>query len=273
VDLTGRTVVVTGASSGIGRAAAVQFARRGASVVLVGRDQARLDAAFSLVRAEAGKKEPVTYRADFTRLDDVHGLVDHLKQRYERIDVLANNAGGLARRHSVTADGFEATIQTNHLAGFLLSNLLREQLRNGRIINTSSGVHAMGALDPADLRGEHKTGLWRAYANSKQANVLFAGEAARRWPDILSTSYHPGFVRSRFGSILGINRIVLPLWFVKTPEEGADTMLWLASTPKAQLTNGGYYYQRKEQRAARPASDPERAAQLWDASLAAVGLT
>ena len=264
---------MTGASSGIGRAAATEFARRGASVVLVGRDQARLDSALSVVRAEAGNNEPVAYRADFTRLDDVHGLVDQLKQRYERIDVLANNAGGLARRHSVTPDGFEATIQTNHLAGFLLSNLLREQLRDGRIITTSSGAHAIGALDPADLRGEHKTGLWRAYGNSKQANVLFASEAARRWPDILSASYHPGFVRSRFGSIIGINRVVLPLWFVKTPDEGADTMLWLAGTPKAELTNGGYYYQRKELRPARQAADPAVAAKLWDASLEAVGLT
>ena len=273
MDLTGRTVVVTGASSGIGRAAAIELARSGASVVLVGRDQSRLDAALSLVQAEASKKEPVAFRADFTRLDDVHGLVDQLKQRYERIDVLANNAGGLAGRHSVTADGFETTIQTNHLAGFLLSNLLREQLRDGRIINTASGAHAIGALDPANLQGEHKIGMWRAYGNSKQANILFAAEAARRWPDILSTSYHPGFVRSRFGSVIGINRIVMPFWFVKTPVEGADTLVWLASTPKAQLTNGGYYYQRKEQRPARQAADPQVAAKLWDASLAAVDLS
>jgi NAD(P)-dependent dehydrogenase (short-subunit alcohol dehydrogenase family) len=270
--LTGRTVVVTGASSGIGRAAAEEFARRGASVVLVGRDQARLAAALSVVRAAASKKEPVAYRADFTRLEEVHGLVDHLHQRYERIDVLANNAGGLAKRHSVTDDGFEATIQANHLAGFLLSNLLREQLRNGRIINTSSGAHAIGTLDPANLRGELKTGLWRAYGNSKQANILFAAEAARRWPDIFSASYHPGFVKSRFGSVIGINRIIVPLWFVKTPVEGADTMVWLASTPTSQLANGGYYVERRERRPARQAADAEVAARLWDASLVAVGL-
>ncbi len=264
---------MTGASSGIGLAAATELATRGAAVVLVGRDQSRLDAAVARVREAGGGREPAAYRADFTRLEDVHGLVDHLNQRYERIDVLANNAGGLSRRHSVTEDGFEATIQTNHLAGFLLSNLLREQLRNGRIINTSSGAHAMGTLDPADLRAGHKTGLWRAYGSSKQANILFAAEAARRWPDILSASYHPGFVRSRFGSVIGLNRIVLPLWFVKTPAEGADTLVWLASTPKAQLVNGGYYVQRVETRPARQAADTDLAARLWEASLKAVGLS
>jgi daunorubicin C-13 ketoreductase len=269
-DLTGRTVVVTGASSGIGLAAATDMARRGAHVVLVGRDPGRLTAAVARVEA-AGGRTPPAYRADFARLDDVHVLVDQLRQRYERIDVLANNAGGVVAGHSRTADGFEPTIQTNHLAAFLLSNLLREQLRSGRIINTASAAHAMGTIDPSDLRGEHKAGLWKRYGAAKQANILFAAEAARRWPDIMSASYHPGFVRSRFGAGIGVHLMTKVTPFAKTPEQGADTLVWLAATPRPQLVSGGYYEKRKLIRPTVATQDAQLAARLWDASLTAVG--
>ncbi|WP_432985268.1 SDR family NAD(P)-dependent oxidoreductase [Dactylosporangium sp. CA-233914] len=271
-DLTGRTVVITGASSGIGLAAAVDMARRGADTVLVGRNQSRLEAATEAVKEAAGGRSVAAYRSDFARLDDVHVLVDHLRQRYQHIDVLANNAGGVVRGHHVTGDGFDATLQTNHLAAFLLSNLLREQLRGGRIINTASGAHAMGALDPGDLRGERKRGLWRQYGSAKQANILFTAEAARRWPDIMSASYHPGFVRSRFGSSIGVNVAAKVALFARSPERGADTLVWLAATPTSQLTSGGYYMDRKPTRPSRNSDDPALAARLWQESLSAVGL-
>ncbi|MGI5247071.1 SDR family NAD(P)-dependent oxidoreductase [Dactylosporangium sp. CA-139066] len=271
-DLTGRTVVITGASSGIGLAAAIDMTRRGANTVLVGRNPERLEAAATAVRAVASGRNVPAYRSDFARLDDVHVLVDHLRQRYERIDVLANNAGGVVRGHQVTADGFDATLQTNHLAAFLLSNLLREQLRGGRIINTASAAHAMGALDPSDLRGSKRHGLWRQYGSAKQANILFAAEAARRWPDIMSASYHPGFVRSRFGASIGINLMTRLAPFARTPERGADTLVWLAATPPVQLTSGGYYVDRHLSRPTRDTADPALAASLWNESLRAVGL-
>jgi NAD(P)-dependent dehydrogenase (short-subunit alcohol dehydrogenase family) len=271
-DFTGRTVVVTGSSSGIGRAAATTFAQRGARVVLVGRDADRLAAATSAVRDAGGGRAPVAYRADFEHFADIHGLVDHIIQRFERVDVLANNAGGLVRHRTVTADGFEATIQANHLAGFLLTNLLREQLRNGRVINTSSVTHALGSARPDRLDG-NALGLWRAYATSKRANVLFAAEAARRWPDILSASYSPGIVKSRFGSMFALPQL-MPLTFAaRTPEQGADTLLWLAATPTARLVNGGYYVRRTLRHAKWHADDAALAAALWDASLRAVGLS
>jgi NAD(P)-dependent dehydrogenase (short-subunit alcohol dehydrogenase family) len=271
-DLTGRTIVVTGASSGIGLAAATVLARRGANVVLVGRDAGRLSAAVDVVRDATGGRVPPAYRADFARLDEVHVLVDNLRQRYQRIDVLANNAGGVVRRNQITPDGFELTVQTNHLAGFLLANLLREQLRNGRIINTASDAHRPGMIDPDDFTGKRRSG-WRAYGDSKQANILFAAEAARRWPDIFSASFHPGFVRTRFGASVGLGPLMKILPFgIKTPAQGADTLVWLASTPVQQLTNGAYYYKRKLHAPARLASDPQLAARLWETSLAAVGL-
>jgi len=264
-------MVVTGASSGIGLAAATTLARRGATVALVGRDVPRLDAATEAVR-EAGGRTPYAYRADFARLEDVHVLADHLRQRYDRIDVLANNAGGVVRKRAgLTEDGFEGTIQTNHLAAFLLSNLLREQLRGGRIINTSSAAHSVGRLDPDDLRGAR--GLWGAYGAAKQANVLFTVEATKRWPDIFSAAYHPGFVKSRFGSTIGLTALTRWAPLGRTPQQGADTLVFLAGTPRTQLTPGAYYVDRKPRTAAPQATDPDKAAQLWDASLAAVGLS
>ncbi|GAA3448488.1 SDR family NAD(P)-dependent oxidoreductase [Dactylosporangium matsuzakiense] len=271
-DLTGRTVVVTGASSGIGLAAAIGMARRGANTVLVGRNPARLEAAVSAVSGAANGRPVPAYRSDFAKLEDVHVLVDHLRQRYQRIDVLANNAGGMIRGHHVTADGFEATLQTNHLAAFLLSSLLREQLRGGRIISTASGAHAMGVLDPADLRGARRRGAWRMYGSAKQANILFAAEAARRWPDIMSASYHPGFVRSRFGASVGVHVAAKLAPFARSPEKGAETLVWLAATPPSQLTSGGYYMDRRLIRPNRVTDDPALAGRLWEASLEAVGL-
>ena len=265
-------MVITGASSGIGLAAATTLARRGATVALVGRDVPRLDAATEAVR-EAGGKTPYAYRADFARLEDVHVLADHLRQRYDRIDVLANNAGGVVRRGTLTEDGFEGTIQTNHLAAFLLGNLLREQLRGGRIVNTSSAAHAIGRLDPDDLRGTRRAGVWGSYGASKQANVLFTVEATKRWPDIFSAAFHPGFVKSRFGSTIGLTLLTNWSPFGRTPQQGADTLVFLAATPRPQLTPGAYYLDRKPRTAAPHATDPDKAARLWDTSLDAVGLS
>ena len=267
------TVVVTGTSSGIGLAAAVDLAGRGARVVMVGRSPQRLSAAADRVRDASGSA-PDVFRADFARLDDVRSLADALASRYPHIDVLANNAGGVYRRYSSTVDGYESTVQANHLAPFLLTNLLREQLRGGRIVNTASDAHTMGRVNPDDLtgRGGPMYSLWRAYASSKAANVLFAAEASRRWPDILSTSYHPGVVRTRFGSGTAATVFYTLMPFLTTPEGGADTLLWLAAAPAEEITPGGYYYRRALRAASGHATDAALAARLWDASAAAVGL-
>jgi NAD(P)-dependent dehydrogenase (short-subunit alcohol dehydrogenase family) len=266
------TAVVTGASSGIGLAAAEELARLGARVVLVGRDPARLSAAVERVRAASGRS-PQSYRADFLRLDEVRALAQKLAAAYPTIDLLANNAGGIVRRYTSTVDGYEATIQANHLAPFLLTNLLRDNLRGGRVVSTSSDAHRTGGIDPDDLvRKDHRYSLWLAYGASKQANILFAAEAARRWPDVLSTSYHPGVVRSRFGAgtIASVFYKVAP--FLTTPAQGADTLVWLATAPADEITPGGYYYKRALRTPAPPARDPALAARLWEASAKAVGV-
>ncbi len=267
--------MVTGANSGVGRAAAIEFGRLGARVALVGRDQERLTEAVAAVREVAGAgPEPVGYQADFAVLDEVRELATRLAEAYPTIDVLANNAGAVVPRRVTTVDGHELTIQANHLAPFLLAHLLRERLRGGRIVNTASEAHRSGRLHPGDLDSTRLPyRALRVYGSSKQANILFAAEAARRWPEILSFSYHPGVVRSRFGRDSAMYRFFYryaPM--LTTPEAGADTMLWLAATPAEQLVNGGYYDRRRLRRPAAPTGEPAFAAQLWEASTAAAGL-
>jgi NAD(P)-dependent dehydrogenase (short-subunit alcohol dehydrogenase family) len=265
------TVVVTGASSGIGAAAALEFARRGARVALVGRDPSRLAAALERVRAAAPSAAPPRgFLADFDVLADVRRLAGELAEAYPSIGVLCNNAGGIVPSRQSTVDGHERTIQSNHLAPFLLTNLLRERLTGGRVVNTSSDAHQGGTLDPAHLDSPGAYKPFTVYGSAKQANILFAAEAAKRWPDIVSTAYHPGVVRTRFGRdsfLISLFYKVTP--FLLTPAKGADTMLWLAGAAKEDVTDGGYYVKRQLRQPSGITADP---AALWEASVAAVGL-
>lgn len=264
-----RVVVVTGASSGIGLAAAGSLARGGDQVVLVGRDADRLQSAARRVRLASGATPPV-FRADFAVLDEVRALADALRRAYPRIHVLVNNAGALFPRRVTTVDGFELTMQTNHLAPFLLTSLLADRV--DRVVTTASRAHQQGRLDPERLDSPGRYVPLAVYGTSKQANILFAAEAARRWPDVLSVSYHPGVVRTRFGSenpIVGWYYRIAP--WLRSPERGADTLCWLATAPAVELVNGGYYVDRRLRRPARRAADPAVAARLWEASERAVG--
>ncbi|MEU4367792.1 SDR family NAD(P)-dependent oxidoreductase [Micromonospora chersina] len=270
-DLTERrTVVVTGASSGIGLAAAVDLAGRGDRVVLVGRDPARLRAAGERVRECCGE-QPELFRADFAVLDDVRGLAERLRAAYDRIDVLANNAGAIVLQPVTTVDGFELSMQANHLAPFLLSNLLRDRI--GRMVVTASGAHRSGALDPDDLNAAlRRYRPMRAYGTSKQANILFTAEAARRWPEVPAYSFHPGVVRTRFGNDSRLVALGMRLLPFRSPERGAETLVWLANQDPARLVDGGYYADRRLRRPLPKAADPALAARLWTASAKAVGI-
>jgi NAD(P)-dependent dehydrogenase (short-subunit alcohol dehydrogenase family) len=275
-DVTSRVAVVTGANSGIGLAAAEELARRGWRLALVGRDEARLTAAADQVRRAAGPSASVDeHRCDFGDLTQVRALGQALRAAYPRIDLLANNAGGAFPQRRETVDGFEHTIQINHLAHFLLSHELRESLAGGRIVNTASAAHMQGRLDPDDLSSRnHGYQMFREYGSAKQANILFAAEAARRWPEVVSTSYHPGVVVTRFGNespvVSAFYRLARPV--LRTPAKGAETLVWLGTVEPGQITPGGYYQDGRVRRPAPKASDPAIAARLWETSLTAVGL-
>jgi NAD(P)-dependent dehydrogenase (short-subunit alcohol dehydrogenase family) len=270
-NLSARVAVVTGASSGIGLAAAEELARRGWRLALVGRDAGKLATATERVSA-AARVTPTAYQCDFSVFDSVRALAARLRQEYPSIDVLANNAGGNVANRRSTVDGFEETIQTNHLAPFLLSHELRDHRRGGRIINTASAAHLQGRLDPADLNASGRPFRSLAiYGSAKQANILFTVEATKRWPDIVSVAYHPGVVRTQFGRESAMYRFFYRFMpGLRTPEHGARTLVWLATVDSPRP--GAYYVDEQERRPSPRATDPRTAEALWSASLAAVNL-
>ncbi|MDG6109592.1 SDR family NAD(P)-dependent oxidoreductase [Dactylosporangium aurantiacum] len=271
-----RTVVVTGGSAGIGLAAARRFAAAGDRVVLLGRHEGRLDAALASVRA-AGATDPLAVRADFADRAQVRAAAARVAAACDRVDVLVNNAGGLTRG--------AACLRVNHLAGFELAHLLLERLtaaaRPGapaRIVTTASLAEAWGVLDvDRPLRESlwHRS-RWLAYGSSKQANLLFTVEAARRWSPlgVLPTAFFPGLVRSRFASTSPLFMLgkLIPVLYA-APHRAADTLLWLADAPAAGLTPGGYYFLRQPFAATPRSTSLDRAGRLWRASLTATGVS
>lgn len=277
-----RVVVVTGASDGVGEAAALALARTGDRVVVVGRSSAKTGAVAAAVGAAAGS--PVLHHTvDFADLSQVRQLAAELTATHERIDVLVDNAGLIAGRRTVTGDGHELTLQVNHLGPYLFTRLLRDPLvaARGRVIVTASaaGSGSRAVLDLDDLENEKDYTPLRAYSRSKLANVVFTRELARRWaPDgVTAASFHPGLVRSRFGS--GSTPLVRVLLaspvrlLMRSPENGADTLVWLAtSTPEVDWRSGGYYADRSPAQSHPQADDPMVAEALWERSAELVGL-
>lgn len=270
-----RVVVITGASDGIGAAAARALSRNGDRVVIVGRSREKTAA----IAAEVGADHFV---ADFARLDEVHALAAGLLDRYQRIDVLANNAGGIMGRRAETVDGHEMTFQVNHLAPFLLTNLLLERLvaSGATVINTSSAANRLfGKLDLDDLQATRKYSPNKAYGDAKLANILFTSELARRYGErgINTAAFHPGGVATNFsaGSTSPMRIIYQTVLrrALLTPEQGADTLVWLATTePGAAWTSGEYYDKRAIVGANKQAYDLELARGLWDRSAVLVHL-
>jgi NAD(P)-dependent dehydrogenase (short-subunit alcohol dehydrogenase family) len=266
------TVVLTGATRGIGRAAAIELAGRGAEVGVVGRDAARVRATAEEARA-SGEGAPVhEHVADLERMDEVRRLAADLLDAYPRIDVLANNAGAMFTSRHVTPDGFERTFALNHLAPFLLTDLLLERLTasRARVVTTASDAHKGGVLDLDDLqseRGRFRPG--RAYGTTKLCNVLFTRELQRRNPAIAANCFHPGVIRSGFGKNDGaLVRLGLTLVgpFMRSPERGAGSLVWLALDPVAGELRGQYVEDGRPVRPSAQAQDDHLAAELWDRS-------
>lgn len=266
-----KTIVITGASSGIGAVAARELAGQGWKVAVVGRNPER-------TRAVADEVGGAPFVADYDRLDDVRALASALLSTYSRIDVLANNAGGLVGQRAKTVDGHERTFQHNHLAPFLLTGLLTARLRESgaRVIGTASVANRMGRVRLDDLDWDHRAylGGWRAYGTSKIETILFAKELARR-TGLTAYSFHPGSVKTAFGTDTALGRATMRLAAVSqiTPEAGAAPLIQLASNPAIDAPNGTYFDGlRPDGPTTAQGRDLQLASELWDASAALVGI-
>jgi NAD(P)-dependent dehydrogenase (short-subunit alcohol dehydrogenase family) len=271
-DLTGRTALVTGANAGIGLATARGLAARGATVLLHGRDRAKLDAAVEEVRAVAAVP-PRAVVADFARLADVARLADEVAAAAPRLDLLVNNAGLIRDRYVVTDDGIEQTFQVNHLAPFLLTLRLLAPLAaagDARVLTVASSAHANQRDLPLDeLARPARYRAFEVYARSKGCNILFTADLARRGAGagIAAYAVHPGVVATRFardgdtrGWLRGLVTLLRPL--MRSPERGADGLLWLAATD-APPPSGAYVADRRVREPASYARDAGTAAALW----------
>jgi retinol dehydrogenase-12 len=268
-------VLLTGATRGIGRAAAIELAREGAEVALVGREPERVKAVAQEARA-AGSGAPVhEHVADLMLMADVRGLAEEVRERYEHIDVLANNAGALFASRKVTSEGFEQTFALNHLAPFLLTNLLRDRLDGGRVVTTASDAHKTGRLDLDDLQSEKSYSAMRVYGTSKLCNILFTRELAKRAPELHANCFHPGVVRTGFGkNDNGIWKILTTLGspFFRSPQRGARSLVWLSQSADAAPLNGEYVQDEKVLQPTAQAQDATLAEGLWEHSARLAGL-
>jgi NAD(P)-dependent dehydrogenase (short-subunit alcohol dehydrogenase family) len=281
VLLAGRAVLVTGGSGGIGRATALGLATMGARVAITGRDRGRTEGAAREIRAAGGGQVDV-FIADLSAQSEVRRLADEVLQSLSRIDVLINNAGGYWHTRHVTADGLERTFAVNHLAPFLLTNLLLERLRQSapaRVVTVASQAQSMGRIDFDDLQGEHSYSGARAYNQSKLANLLFTYELARRLEggSVTANALHPGLVSTSFGADdpAPVQRLLVPFLrpFMKTPTRGAATSVHLASAPDLDQVTGRYFAGRKPRRSSSRSYDQAAAARLWRVSADLAGMT
>lgn len=280
-DVRGKSVVITGATNGIGLEASVQLARLGAAVTMVGRDPGRTDAAAAQARQRSGSATVTALLCDFSSQAAIRRLAAEITERHERLDVLVNNAGGVHKSRWLTEDGIEATFAVNHLGYFLLTHLLTDLLvRNApaRVVSVASVGHRGGTLNFGDLGYERGYSIMKAYQRSKLANVLFANELARRLAGtgVTSNSLHPGSVNTNIWS-------GAPLWakpiinlalrpFFISAEKGGERITQLVADPALEGVTGAYFEDGKQVPPAPLAQDADLARRLWQVSEDLVGL-
>src|SRR6266487_3149143 len=278
--MEGKLCVITGATSGIGLVTAERLAAKGARLVLVGRDPARGEAARVRIKARAPRAEVSVHYADLARLDALRTLAAGLNA-LSRTNVLINNAGAMFWRRQVTADGLERTFALNHMAYFVLTAQLRDRLvacSPARIVNVASDAHRGARLDFGDLQSARGYSGMRAYSRSKLCNILFTRELARRLAGsgVTANCLHPGFVNSRFGDnnpgVVGVGTRIVKQMFAISPERGAETPAYLASSPEVEGKTGGYYDRCAPKAPSPEARDDAAARRLWEESARIAGV-
>ena len=276
----GKTVVITGATSGIGEVAANELARQGARIVLIARDRARGEQTLQRLEEIAPGRNHLAHYANLSRLAEMKRVSEVIAGTEERIDVLINNAGAVFSARQVTGDALEMTFATNHIAYFVVTHLLLERLKatpGARIVSTASHAHKRAKLDFNDLQSEKHFSGFGMYDRSKLMNILFTRELARRLEGtgVTANCLHPGFVATRFADASGglVSAMIRGAkTFALTPEEGAKTIVYLATAPEVAKVSGKYFHLCKEVLPSDEAQKDADARRLWDVSLQLSGL-
>jgi retinol dehydrogenase 12 len=274
-DLEGKVFLVTGATEGIGKAAALAFAKRGATLVLVGRSREKSERVVKEIKEASGNDHVELLLGDLSKIAETRAVAEAFRAKYDRLDVLVNNAGGVFTSHQLSADGIEMTFALNHMAYFVLTTSLLDLLAKtpkARVVSTSSGAHHMGKMDLATVAKRNGKAGFGAYGDSKLANILFTRELARRLEGTSATAtcMHPGYVRTAFGHNNGKAAAMiakaLAALFARTPEKGAETIVWLATSDEAASYNGEYFADRGVARTSKLARNEDLAKGLWELS-------
>ena len=281
-DMRGKTVVVTGATDGVGKQAALRLAEAGASLVLVSRNAEKGQSVVETLRRQAQNQHIEFLQADLSRLDDVRRVAADIRARCDRLDVLLNNAGAIFMQRAESADGIEMTWALNHLNYFLLTHELIDLLKASapaRIVNVASAAHQRGQIDFDDLESGKSYAGWRAYSQSKLANILFTYELALRLDGtgVTANALHPGFVRTRFGSN---NRLLAKIGIAVamrvsgiSVDAGGKTSVYLAMSADVEGATGGYYDQCALAQSSEISYDTAVAARLWEISTEMAGIS
>ncbi len=279
-DLSGRVCVITGATRGIGRATAEALGGAGATLVLVCRQRVDGEEVAARIAAAGAGPPPTVVEADLSSQAAVRKAADQIRSQFDRLHVLVNNAGLIPRRRETTVDGLEMQLAVNHLAPFLLTNLLLEPLRAGapsRIVMVTSTTHHGAEIDFDDLQSERSYNAEDVYAVTKLMNLLFTYELARRLrgSGVTANALHPGAVATRLLADymrVPLARVALARTFGASPEQGADTVVYLASAPDVAVTTGKYFTNRQETRSSPASYDEQVARHLWEVSAELTGL-
>ncbi len=287
--MQGKVCIVTGATAGIGEVTALELARMGATVVVISRSEAKCRATVDRIRAETGNGTGRSGNVDYLVADmasqaSVRAVAAAFRAKYDRLDVLVNNAGMFFAGRTESVDGIEQTWALNHLGYFLLTDLLRDMLiasAPSRIVSVSSGAHMGGTINFADVEGKQKYSGWAAYSQSKLANILFTAELARQLEGtgVTANSLHPGFVASNFAmnNMTGVRSLLIPVFRLMqkfaaiSPEKGAETSIFLASSPAVEGVTGTYFAKSKAVTPSKAAQDMDAARKLWAMSEEMVG--
>jgi len=272
--MNGKICLVTGATDGIGKVSARVLAELGAKVIIVGRNPEKSAIVLAELRSISGNENIDLLMADLAVMQEVRDLAEQVISRYDRIDVLLNNAGGYFTKHEITSDGLEMTFALNHMSYFLLTNKLMELLKYSapaRIVNVSSNAHYGVDMEFENLNGEQEYKAWKAYQKSKLANVLFTYELLKKVPgNITVNCLHPGFVATNFGHNNGgffgpVLKIAQRISAID-PEEGAKTSIFLCSAPEVKGASGKYFYKCQPKTSSRESRNMDTGKRLWQIS-------